>query len=66
MERELSTVSKQVVDLTKRGQEERALIRRLDDPQGSVPEIHARLRYVRPNEKLVILEPAPSPAPSSP
>ena len=35
-------------------------LRRLEDPQGAVPEIHDRLRLVRPNEAIVFVSPMPS------
>lgn len=38
-------------------------LRRLQDPEGAVPEIHDRLKLVRPNEAIVFVSPAPSPAP---
>jgi cell division protein FtsB len=38
-------------------------IRRLSDPQGVLPEIHDRLRLVRPGEVLIFVSPAPSPHP---
>jgi hypothetical protein len=35
----------------------------LSDPRGALPEIHDRLRLVRPGEVLIFVSPAPSPAP---
>jgi cell division protein FtsB len=40
-------------------------LRRLEDPEGAIPEIHDRLRLVRPNEAIVFVSPLPSAAPSS-
>jgi cell division protein FtsB len=40
-------------------------LRRLEDPQGAVPEIHDRLRLVGPNEAIVFVSPEPA-ASSSP
>jgi cell division protein FtsB len=37
-------------------------LRRLADPEGAVPDIHERLRLVRPNEAIIFVSPAPSPA----
>jgi hypothetical protein len=39
-------------------------LRRLEDPEGTVPEIHDRLRLVRSNEAIVFVSPNPSPPPS--
>ena len=36
-------------------------LRRLSDPEGSVPEIHDRLHLVRPNEAIIYLRPSPHP-----
>ena len=38
-------------------------LRRLQDPEGAVPDIHERLRLVRPNETMIFVSPAPSPGP---
>ena len=40
-------------------------LRRLRDPQGAVPEIHDRLRLVRPNETLIFVFPKPAPVTST-
>ena len=61
--RELSSVRRQVAELERRSVRQRAEIRRLRDPQGAVPEIHDRLRLVRPNEELIFVSPAPAPQP---
>ena len=37
-------------------------LKRLADPEGAVPDIHERLRLVRPNETMIFVSPAPSPA----
>lgn len=39
-------------------------LRRLEDPEGAVPEIHDRLRLVRPNEAIVFVSPMPSASPA--
>ncbi|MFY9719380.1 MAG: hypothetical protein WAK16_07025 [Candidatus Cybelea sp.] len=45
-----------------RADQEREL-RRLRDPEGTIPEIHDRLRLARPNEQIIFISPAPSAAP---
>ena len=61
--RELSSVRRQIAQLEKRRAEQQAEIRRLRDPRGAIPEIHDRLRMVRPNEELIFVSPAPPPQP---
>jgi hypothetical protein len=39
-------------------------LRRLENPEGVVPEIHDRLRLVGPNEAIVFVSPMPSPSTS--
>lgn len=39
-------------------------LRRLENPEGAIPEIHDRLRLVRPNEAIVFVSPMPSPTAS--
>lgn len=34
-------------------------LRRLEDPEGSIPEIHERLRLVGPHETMIFVSPAP-------
>jgi cell division protein FtsB len=63
MSRHLATVRSQIVMLQKRQAEQRAQIRRLQDPQGAIPEIHDRLRLVRADEAIVFVSPAPSTTP---
>lgn len=46
----------------KRDDQEREL-RRLKDPQGAIPEIHDRLRLVKPNEAIIFVSPAPAASP---
>lgn len=31
---------------------------RLRDPRGAIPEIHARLRMLAPNERMILVEPS--------
>lgn len=64
--RELSALRSDIVALQKRRDEQQRELRRLRDPQGAVPEIHDRLRLVRPNEAIIFVSPqpgAPSPTP---
>lgn len=61
--RELSSVRRQIAQLERRRAEQQAEIRRLRDPHGAIPEIHDRLRMVRPNEELIFVSPAPAPQP---
>ena len=63
MTRQLTSVRSDIAGLERRrAQQQRELVR-LEDPLGAVPEIHDRLRLVRPNEAIIILNPAPSPNP---
>lgn len=64
--RELSSLRSEIGALEKRRDEQHRELRRLRDPQGAVPEIHDRLRLVRPNEAIIFVSPqpaAPSPTP---
>jgi cell division protein FtsB len=63
MSNHLATVRSQIVSLRQRESEQRAQIRRLQDPQGAIPEIHDRLRLVRADEAIVFVSPAPSTTP---
>jgi hypothetical protein len=38
-------------------------LRRLEDPDGAIPEIHDPIRQVRPNQAIVFVSPVPSPSP---
>jgi septal ring factor EnvC (AmiA/AmiB activator) len=62
--RELSSIRTDIAALQKRRDEQQQELRRLRDPQGAIPEIHDRLRLVRPNEALIFVSPQPA-APSS-
>jgi cell division protein FtsB len=63
--RELSSIRADITSLEKRRKEQRQELRRLRDPQGAVPEIHDRLRLVRPNEAIIFVSPQPaSPTPA--
>jgi hypothetical protein len=63
MAAELSSMRAQVSALQKRRIRQQAEIRRLRQPEGSIPEIHDRLRMVRSNEELIFLSPAPASTP---
>lgn len=58
---ELSSIRADISTLEKRRDEQRRELVRLRDPQGAVPEIHDRLRLVRPNEALIFVSPEPAP-----
>jgi cell division protein FtsB len=65
-EHELRAIRADMVSLERRRDEQEQELKRLRDPQGVVPEIHDRLRLVRPNETLIFVSPQPSPAGESP
>jgi hypothetical protein len=58
--RELSSIRADIAALQKRRDEQQLELRRLRDPQGAIPEIHDRLRLVRPNEALIFVSPQPA------
>ena len=60
---ELSATQTEIGALEARKQWQMRELRRLDDPEGAVPDIHERLRLVRHNEAIIFVSPAPSPAP---
>ena len=60
--RELAVVKSEVGDLQRKRAEQQRTIRRLHDPLGAVPEIHQRLRLVRPGETIIYVKGA-SPEP---
>jgi len=63
MASQLSTVNADISALQARRQRELRELQRLRDPEGAVPEIHDRLRLVRPNEAIIFVSPAPSASP---
>jgi cell division protein FtsB len=63
MARELASIRTDISTLQTRRDEKLRLVRRLEDPDGAVPEIHDRLRLVRPNETIIFVSPLPSTAP---
>ncbi len=62
---ELASIRSDIATLKARREDQLHELRRLRDPQGAVPEIHDRLRLVRPNEALIFVSPQPA-ADSSP
>lgn len=60
---QLHTLRADIAALQQRRDEQLRQIHRLSDPQGALPEIHDRLRLVRPGEVLIFVSPAPSPNP---
>ena len=61
--RELSFTQDDISDLQQRRSHQIRELRRLQSPEGSIPEIHDRLRLVGPHEAIIFVSPAPSPAP---
>lgn len=62
MANELHSVNSDIDALRVRREEQRRELRRLEDPEGAIPEIHDRLRLVRPNEAIIFVSPAPAAA----
>ncbi len=60
MASELHGVSSDIANLRKRHDDELRELRRLQDPDGAIPEIHDRLRLVKPNEAMIFVSPAPA------
>jgi cell division protein FtsB len=58
--RELSKIRSDIAALQRRRDDQQRELRRLRDPEGAIPEIHDRLRLVRPNETLIFVSPQPS------
>lgn len=56
---QLATMKSDIAALERRRDEQQQELRRLRDPQGAIPEIHDRLRLVRPNEALIFVSPQP-------
>jgi cell division protein FtsB len=63
--RDLNSTQNDIVSLQTRREMQIRELRRLQDPDGAVPEIHDRLKLVKPNEAIIFVSPAPSAAPSS-
>jgi cell division protein FtsB len=58
--RQLSAIRADIGVLERKRDDQQRELRRLRDPQGAIPEIHDRLRLVRPNEALIFVSPAPA------
>jgi cell division protein FtsB len=63
--RELSAIRSDITALERRRADQQREMQRLRDPQGAIPEIHDRLRLVRPNEALIFVSPQPEGAASA-
>lgn len=63
--RELSSTQTDISSLEAHRDHQLRELRRLESPDGSIPEIHDRLRLVAPNEAIIFVSPAPSAAPSA-
>lgn len=53
----LSSVQDEIAQLRAHRHHQELQIRRLNDLEGAVPEIHDRLRLVRPDEELIFVKP---------
>lgn len=63
MSGDLHRIDGDIVALQTRRAEQLREIARLRSPEGAIPEIHARLRLVKPNETLVFVKPMPTATP---
>ncbi|HEV3091712.1 MAG TPA: septum formation initiator family protein [Candidatus Cybelea sp.] len=63
--RQLGAIRADIASLERRRDRQEREVRRLRDPAGVIPEIHDRLRLVRPNEALIFVSPQPSSVPQS-
>jgi cell division protein FtsB len=61
--RQLSAIRADIASLRRQRDQQEREVRRLRDPEGAVPEIHDRLRLVRPNEALIFVSPQPAASP---
>ena len=60
--RDLSSTQSDIAALQARREWQMRELRRLQVPDGAIPEIHDRLKLVKPNEAIIFVSPAPSPA----
>lgn len=60
---DLSSTNADIEQLRARQAWQQRELKRLKDPDGAIPDIHERLRLVRPDETMIFVSPAPSPAP---
>lgn len=63
MAHELSAVNDDVAALQKKREQQLRELRRLEDPDGVVPEIHDRLRMTAPDETIIFVSPQPAATP---
>lgn len=64
--RQLSSIRADIAALTRQRADQERELRRLRDSEGAIPEIHDRLRLVRPNETLIFVSPQPAAASPAP
>ena len=62
---ELHQTNSDVATLERLRDQKTREMRRLQDADGAVPEIHERLRLVKSNEELIFVSPAPAPSPAN-
>lgn len=55
MSQRLTSIESDVRALQARRRAQLRDLQRLRDPQGAIPEIHDRLRFVRPNEAIIFV-----------
>jgi hypothetical protein len=60
MASELRGVNSDIATLRRRHDDDLRELRRLSEPEGAIPEIHDRLRLVKPNEAMIFVSPAPA------
>jgi cell division protein FtsB len=61
--RQLTALRADIGALERQREQQERELRRLRDPEGAIPEIHDRLRLVRPNEALIFVSPQPAASP---
>jgi cell division protein FtsB len=61
--RQLSAIRADIGVLERQRDQQQRELQRLRVPEGAIPEIHERLRLVRPNEALIFVSPEPSTSP---
>ena len=62
LESELRQTRTSIAAYERRDVRLRRRIARLRTARGAIPEIHERLRMLAPNERMILVEPPPSPA----
>jgi cell division protein FtsB len=65
LQRELDKTNADIASLQARHDRDSQKMHRLESPEGAVPEIHSRLRLVRPNEAIIFVSPAPTATPTA-